>query len=427
MTSPSSAQFMRGRRGATAVYFALTLPVVGGVGALAIETLYLHTVEVELQGMADSAAHAASLELDRSEEGMDNALAAAVAMAAATKVRGDYYQLAQEDVQFGIYDGETNTFTQSDNWEKVNGVRVVPLERDVTLGFGQAFFGKKGTVGVCSAVLAGPGNASTGEYGGPGLANGHFDQDTTAAQSKCKAGTTCSGTDKHTHQYDDSYDTTYFDSFVVGTSGHIAVNGCMDSSNKIKTCGTSGAVRIIPDTQQFKIVVVNAELSPGAWLTINGVDIDVTDYDDTAFASLPTYALGSVAGTTKLSSLVVNFDVNAIASCELIPSVTSDVKANKAGIEGEWRAGALTIQLVKTSATFTAGKSAGDHDVVINQTNGLLWETTTFWHWDGPSYTVANTSSWEAEFEALQCKIPHFIDSEVGTNPASGRSEAVCG
>ena len=398
----------------------LTLPVVGGLCAISIEYSYLNAVQRELQGAADSAAHAASLELNWTDEGMVAAVDAAVVVAEGLRVNGSAYSLSPEDVHLGYYIDEDNLFVESDRASEVDAVLVTPTEESVGLGFGLAFLGHDYPVGVCAAVLAGPGNANTGDVGGPGLANGHFDVDTTVARYKCPGSSTCSGTTKHIHQYDDIYDVTVADEFDL-QGGQLSIDGCVSSKGSATSCSTSGAVPVIADTQTFKLIIVNADLSPGAWLTINGVDVDVTDYDDTPFASLPTYTLGAVAGATTLTELVINFEVDSIASCKLIPTVTGDVKANTPGINGEWRSGALTIQAVLTSATSTAGKSAGDQDVVVNQDNGLLWESTYFWHWGGAAYTVKNAVLWQEDYDALLCHIPHFIDS---TDPTGG---GVCG
>ena len=320
----------------------------------------------------------------------------------------------------GTYDVDTGQFVPTDDPSLVNSVKVPLVESDIGLGLGEAFFGKTWSVTACSAVMAGTGNANTGTIGGPGLANGHFDYDSTDARVNCAGGSECDGTAKHTHEFDDDWDVTWADQFS-DLGGHLPVDGCtsitVDKKGKLKTsidpdCTDAGSTRTIPDAQTFKIIVANADLSPGAWITINGVDHDVVEYDDTAFADLPTYSLGG--GGTLLGDFQVNFDVEAIANCELIPTNTGDMKSNTPGIDGEWRSGALTVQFVSTTAVSSGGRSAGGHDVVISEDAGLLYEATYFWHWDGPSYTVADAYAWQTAYDLLDCGKPIFIDQTAG-------------
>jgi hypothetical protein len=309
------------------------------------------------------------------------------------------------DVSTGSWDKKGLIFSASSDPVEIDAIRISHTLTDVSFGLSQVAFGSPGlTISAKATVVQGAGNATTGDVGGPGLENGHFDVDTVAASANC-SGSSCSGTTKHTHEYDDQFDVTSVNLFAPLDS-HLAVNGCLDSKKKPVTCSSS-TTRVIPDTQTFRITIVNADLSPGAWLTVNGVDYPVTEWDDTAFSSLTTFSLGSVAGATRLTSLSINFDVDAIASCELHPTNTNDVKANTAGGYGEWRNGALTIQLVKTTATSTSGKSAGDHDAVVSAAKGLLWESTYFWHWDGESY---HKSGWQSDHDALVCSTPIFVD-----------------
>jgi len=408
------------QRGATALYFALTLAVVGAFSAIAIEVEYLNVVHAQLQGVCDAATQAANLNIDGTAAGMVGAIADAQDVTAGMRVNGRPYSLDPTQVEFGYYDSAAAEFVLSNDPGLVNAARVVGTEVGVGLGFGQAFLGKVANVTACAAATRGPGNATTGDTGGPGLKNGHFDVDTTDPRHQCAGSTDCYKTTKHTHQYDDKYGVTQVDTFNVA-SGHLGPADCTDARGKVKSCG-GGSTRVIEDGQPFKIIVINADLSPGVWLTINGVDTYVKQYDDATFADLPTYTLGAGSGYTQLTDLWVNFDLDAIADCKLIPTVTGNVKANDAGPNGEWRAGALTVQLVSPTATFSTGRSNGDHDVVANQDDGLMWESTYFWHWDGPPYVVADAADWQVWFDNLDCGEPVFIDAL----PASSGGRSVC-
>jgi len=166
------------RRGSTATYVAVTLPILGMFAALAVEVFYLRVVHQELQGVADAAAHAAMLEVDGTQSGLDAARASAVAVASGMAVNGRPYVLSGGQVTFGDWDPETSTFTPTQDPELVDAVRVPLVESPVGLGLGRAFFGGTFSASACAAATRGPGNANTGELGGPGVANGHFDYDT---------------------------------------------------------------------------------------------------------------------------------------------------------------------------------------------------------------------------------------------------------
>jgi hypothetical protein len=99
----------------------------------------------------------------------------------------------------------------------------------------------------------------------------------------------------------------------------------------------------------------------------------------------------------QLLSLKLSFDAFAIISGDLVPTVTGCVKNNTPGALGEYRNGALMIQALDASAVsggfvfdaptdrYVAGSTA-IHSPLGYATDGLLWESTVFWHWDGACY-----------------------------------------
>ena len=46
--------------------------------------------------------------------------------------------------------------------------------------------------------------------------------------------------------------------------------------------------------------------------------------------------------------------------------------------------------------------------MVVSEDDGLFWEGTFFWHWDGPSY---HEDGWQEQYDALMCFESVFIDS----------------
>ncbi|MEQ1502225.1 MAG: hypothetical protein ABMB14_08335 [Myxococcota bacterium] len=394
------------RRGDTAVTVAVSMMTLLGFTGVALEFGFHGIAERQLQLGLDAASHAAMLELDGTAAGVARAVAEGERIAAKHHVLGAPLVLDDTDFVMGRFDKLSRTFVVDPDPVMVNAIHAEHTMTGVTAGLADFVFGSAGmTVEAHGTIAKGPGHATTGAIGGPGLANGHFDVDTVVGSRDCAGSKTCASTTLHTHEYDDLYDVTTVD-LLAPKGGHVGIDDCIDSKGKVVPSCSTGT-RVIPAAQTFKILVINADLSPGVWLRVNGVNTPVTVWDDQPFSSMPTFALGTVAGATKLTELAVGFDLDAIASCELLPTTTTDVRNNTAGKYGEWRNGALTVQLVKTTATRTAGKSNGDQDVVIHQNNGLLWESTYFWHWDSVSY---HKSGWTTRFDQLVCATPVFVD-----------------
>ena len=209
-----------------------------------------------------------------------------------------------------------------------------------------------------------------------GLVGGHIDVDTSNSIAKIGSG----DTDGHVHEYDKEHGVTHVDFFDLLT-------------DKLQDID-----QVVSNGKKFKLIVANADLSPGAKIVINSdyvrgdasTYVQASEYDDTAPADLPVYSFNGAAGTVPLSKFSVNFDSDAIELGGIIPTNTGDVKKNTPGLRGEWRNGALTIQAVEVNGsgkdqfTTNTSLSAGGKQGVA--TSGLLWEATIFWHWKGDSY-----------------------------------------
>ncbi|MEE9212372.1 MAG: PilC/PilY family type IV pilus protein, partial [Phycisphaeraceae bacterium] len=250
----------------------------------------------------------------------------------------------------------------------------------------------------------------------PGLLGGHFDLDTShdifpfAGELTFPDGTpVCDGnglplgcaaidTDAHEHQWDDQFDATTIDYFnVLGSPFDVD-----DSQNGVTNRKT-----------KFLISVGNTALSPGGVLEINGASISVGDYravekrylagallpgeEFPVYQMDPTSPAEAAAGVKRLTSFKLSFDAFAILSGDLMPTQTSCVKGNVAGALGEYRNGALLVQalavdpnnqtFVYNAATDTyVGSQSSVHATNGHATAGLEWESTVFWHWDGPCY-----------------------------------------
>ncbi|BAN69669.1 hypothetical protein EBS_1798 [endosymbiont of unidentified scaly snail isolate Monju] len=248
---------------------------------------------------------------------------------------------------------------------------------------------------------------NTGTPNDPGLLGGHFDVDTTQLLSTALPQGSAT-TDGHIHQYDDKHNVKGVDYFnLLDTKLH---NIDLDITNR---------------QQKFKLIIVNADKSPGGRLSINQAYAEtnsatyepVTSYAAKPISSLPVYSLGGVSGSIPLSQLSIYFDVNAIIDRQLIPTQTGCVKKNIPSSDGRWRNAALTIWAVRVNAdgsdAFTLTRDTAGN--ITGITDGLLWESTLFWHWKGPC---------AHEYSSLDAT---YTDSSGNTviNPKTGKPYTV--
>ncbi|MDP7537849.1 MAG: DUF5801 repeats-in-toxin domain-containing protein, partial [Methylococcales bacterium] len=228
----------------------------------------------------------------------------------------------------------------------------------------------------------------------PGLIGGHIDVDTYSDG-------VAAASDKHEHEYDDKYDVNYIDAFDYGYPDPAANSDFSEIQDTIdKQTNTS--------SEYFQIILVNAHLSTGANIVINGVSQDVTAYGDGYGFDAQVYTLNANnangSSVILLTSLVTNFDAGAIGNGGIVASETGLVKTANGGtptVDNEWRNGALTLWAAEVTnvvvngssiaydATYTLDKShstntniiTGITDANTNDTSqALLWEQTTFWH-----------------------------------------------
>jgi len=242
----------------------------------------------------------------------------------------------------------------------------------------------------------------------PGLLGGHFDLDTSRLIYPFSNGTT----DGHVHEWDDKHDLTTINYFDLPDG----------QGNPLDEINVGGGP-IQPETL-FMLTVANTDLSPGGVLEINGTSISVVNYRAlenryltgtlAPSESFPVYKRNKPSdseasnGVVQLLSLKLSFDAFAILSGDIIPTVTGCVRGNDQGALGEYRNGALMIQALDASdisggfvfddATqrYIAG-STQLHSTLGYAMDGLLWESTVFWHWDGPCY---GTPDWAPLYDS---------------------------
>lgn len=121
------------RHGNMAVILTLSVTVLLGFGAVAMDIGYARSVDLELRNAAEAASHAATSQLDGTEEGMIAARATAVALAARNVAGGVEVELDANDgnlmtgdVVTGVWDDDVGVFIPSEDFELVNAVRVRP-------------------------------------------------------------------------------------------------------------------------------------------------------------------------------------------------------------------------------------------------------------------------------------------------------------
>lgn len=260
-----------------------------------------------------------------------------------------------------------------------------------------------------------------------GLTGGHMDLDVSSQTYKNSDG---GATDDHTHKWDDKHGPIV--DFMDIPSKHRSVpDTAGDPSPSLPGSNTN---------QLFIITISNAHLSTGGRLHINDEVIPVTDYRarmkrwlanaplvyaDGSFEKFPIYKLGvptaaeAAAGVVQLHTFKMGFDRGVLEVGGLIGTNTGCVKQNASTNQMEYRNGALTTQLLDAShlldLTTTPGvikkpyvedasgnwlpkdgsaagpsihklgyalPKGGTHGIG----DGMMWESTLFWHWAGECY-----------------------------------------
>ena len=250
----------------------------------------------------------------------------------------------------------------------------------------------------------------------PGLLGGHFDLDTSHLIYPFDAGipvcdkdglpvgcllNAVADTDGHVHEWDDIHDLTTIDFFALPDGGGSPLFEINDGDNSVD------------EDDEFILTISNENLSPGGVLEINGASISVVQYGELldryltgtlgGGETMPVFTLDVptpaqvTQGVQQLFGLKLSFDSFAILKGDLLPTKTGCVKGNVPGALDEYRNGALMIQALDTkdvSGGFVYDAFSDEYvaaSAALNAslgyaTKGLLWESTVFWHWDGPCY-----------------------------------------
>jgi Flp pilus assembly protein TadG len=124
------------RRAAITVLAAVLMIVMLGFVAFGIDVGYMTVVKTQLQVAADSAAMAAAANMGGTQTNM---VSAAQQYAGYHKAGGSTVGLTSSDIQYGIWDSNTRTFSSSS--QMGNAIKVT-ARRDDTTGSNKTFFGR---------------------------------------------------------------------------------------------------------------------------------------------------------------------------------------------------------------------------------------------------------------------------------------------
>jgi len=124
MPSKGRAPWRQRRRGGVIIILAVSMTVIAGLVALAFDLGYARLMRQRLDMALEAASHAASLELDGTDAGVDNATEAAIAMAGRATIAGNALSIDAGDVEFGIWDDTGRSFSSETDPELINAVRV---------------------------------------------------------------------------------------------------------------------------------------------------------------------------------------------------------------------------------------------------------------------------------------------------------------
>ena len=325
-------------------------------------------------------------------------------------------------------DGDTASFKIPMIWRQADGVMSEVTIARISNGIDTLFLNYL----VPPLDIAEPCEIDCGGFQG-----GHIDVDTWHISEEYGGKST-----EHTHEYDKDIGQVYVDFFnlnVEGVSGHVNLG-----------VASSG---IDPD-EKFVILVANADFSPGSRMTIGGKDdwhvweyqtaihTALRNWDATDSDNVPTWDPDGAGGAAPIPLAFTMNEINAIDGGKiqhsfndqsilqggLHPTQTGCVKdsaydtfdPDDPDLDGRWRNGALTTQLIRVShftanpaisevmiqrpsdlresitidgvpwlskVDFDGNGTAGEvakyeviGGLIAPNSASLLWESTLFWH-----------------------------------------------
>lgn len=128
------------RDGNFAFMLVLSLPVLLGMAAVAVDLGYQKVVRAELQATADIAAAAGTEYLDGTAAGLDAAKAAAIRAAARNHADGKPVELNEMNIGFGHWDRQSFEYVPSTDPAEIDAMQVLVRREDVPATFASIVF-----------------------------------------------------------------------------------------------------------------------------------------------------------------------------------------------------------------------------------------------------------------------------------------------
>ena len=151
-----SVHVTHGRRGSYAVLLVLSLPVLMGMGAIAVDLSHQKVVWAELEAAADIAAAAGAGFLDGTDAGVDQAIAGAIRAAARNTAGGQVVTIQAEDIRLGYWDDVTGDFVESNDPALIDSLQVTARRGDVPAAFAAVAFQDEETQAEGDSVALNP-------------------------------------------------------------------------------------------------------------------------------------------------------------------------------------------------------------------------------------------------------------------------------
>ena len=380
-----------GKPGNIALMVPAGMLMMMGIGAFVFDLGYINLEKTKLQVAADSSIAAASRKLNGTTQGVTNARNEAAAVMALNDPQNLLRFDKNRDIVFGYWDADLQTWDGSAPVSIQNAARV-NVQRSVARSNAlEPMFAR--VVGLTAMeVFAQSKIYISSTFGDPsdtlGVPGGHFDMD-TASQNYPLLPKDCSGwecfvrnVDGHVHAYDNTYNTSTYS--ATNPRGSVLHAIQADTVNK----------------GDFKLIIANANLSPGIDIIINGQRRHATDYAQISYNDLPTF------NSSSLTELRLAVSEDSFDDAELHRTIPQCARANIAGMNGEWRNGALTVQAISTTTGILSSTipATGGQGVAES---GMLHEMFMFWH--AGSYCYSNPL-WEAEWDVIGKKLTHFLN-----------------
>jgi hypothetical protein len=216
-----------------------------------------------------------------------------------------------------------------------------------------------------------------------------------------------------------------------------------DKQTTVRKWDTVTTTVVTTPVLRFKVLMANQAYSPAVRFSVDGVDVNAYDFQATSgltAAALPTYQLGAPGDANAIKSLMLEMPLDAFNLKDWSntgqvraglhptrPQCLGVVSAGKPGPAGEWRNGALTVQIVDASVTdsdlqpnVASDPKLGYRLKTASMKAKLIAEYLIYWH--HPNQKCMGDSGWTM----APPQDPGPSDAKSGTK-AAGSSDPMGG